>query len=87
MGFAAGMFIERVYIGFSVSAKNIYFQIIKFITGIAGALIIKEGLKLIAGTGLIIDMFRYFLVLFWITMFYPLIIKRFFDITHKKEQT
>ena len=80
-GFAVGMFIERVYIGFSVNTKSIILQIIKFILGIAGVLVIKEGLKYLIGTGLVVDMFRYFLMLFWVTMFYPLIIKRFFDTT------
>ena len=85
-GYAIGMFIERVYIGFSVTTKNKYFQIIKFIPGLAGVLIIKEGLKLLTGTGLIIDMARYFLMLLWVMTFYPLIIKRFFSFTDKKEK-
>jgi len=84
IGFAAGMFIERVYINFSVNAKNLLLQIIKFILGIAGVLAIKEGLKLAAGTGFIIDTIRYFLMLMWITVFFPLIIKRFFSVSSTK---
>ena len=80
IGFAVGMFIERVYIKFSVKAKSILWQIIKVVLGIAGVLIIKEGLKLIIGTGLVVDTIRYFLMLLWVTVFFPLIIKRFFTV-------
>lgn len=80
VGFAAGMYFERVYISFSVKAKNIFRQIMKFVSGIAGLLVIKEGLKLIIGTGLIVDMIRYFLITIWVTVFFPLIIKKFFSL-------
>jgi len=79
-GFAVGMYIERVYIDFPVKAKNILMQIIKFILGFAGVLIIKEGMKLVVGTGLAVDTIRYFLMLTWVTVFFPLIIKRFFSV-------
>jgi len=79
VGFAAGMYVERVYIDFTVKAKNLIWQITKYVCGIAGVLMIKEGLKLIAGTGLVVDTIRYFLMLFWVTVFFPLIIKQFFS--------
>jgi undecaprenyl-diphosphatase len=78
IGFAIGMFVERVYINFSVNTKNNFWQGIKFAAGIVGVLAIKEGLKLIIGEGLAIDMVRYFLMTTWVTVFFPLIIKRFF---------
>ena len=78
IGFAVGMFFERVYINFSVNAKNYLFQALKFILGVAGVLAIKEGLKLVIGTGLAVDTVRYFLMLIWMTVLFPLIIKRFF---------
>ena len=81
VGFAAGMFIERAYINFSVKSKNIFFQAIKYILGIAGVLAIQEGLKPVIGSGLGADMFRYFLMLMWVTVLYPLVIKRFFTVT------
>jgi len=84
VGFAAGMYIERVYIKFSVKTKNVLWQAIKLILGIAGLLVIEEGLKLVIGTGLIVDMVRYFLMLSWVTVLYPLIIKRFFEPKEKK---
>ena len=85
VGFAAGMYIERIYIDFSVKAKNLLWQVVKYVCGIAGVLIIKEGLKLIIGTGLVVDTIRYFLMLFWVTVFFPLIIKRFFTARSKKD--
>jgi len=80
IGFAVGMFIERVFIKFSVKTKKMVWQLIKFIIGIAGVLAFQEGLKLIIGTGLVVDMIRYFLMLSWITILYPLLIKRFFSV-------
>ena len=78
IGFAVGMCIERSYINFSVRTKNILWQIIKFVIGIAGVLVIKEGLKLALGAGFVVDTARYFLICTWVTVFFPLIIKRFF---------
>ena len=75
-GFAAGMFVERLYIDFSVKTKSVLMQVIKFVAGMAGVLVIKEGLKLIIGTGLLVDSIRYFLLLTWVIAAYPLIIKR-----------
>ena len=75
-GFAVGMYIERVYISFPVKAKNLVWQIIKLVIGLAGVLAIKEGLKLVIGTGLGVDTFRYFLMLIWVTVLFPLIIKK-----------
>jgi len=79
VGFAVGMYIERVYVDFSVKTKNILMQIIKFVIGIAIVLAIQEGLKLVIGSGLVANMFRYFLMLAWVTLLYPLLIKRFFQ--------
>lgn len=84
IGFAVGFFIERTYIKFSVKTKSLALQCVKFLIGIAGVLIIKEGLKLVIGTGLAVDTLRYFLMLTWISVFFPLIIKRFFG---EKSQT
>ena len=86
IGFAAGMYIERVYIDFPVKAKNLLWQAIKLVIGIAGVLIIQNGFKeifkLIFGAdNLFADTLRYFLMLSWVTLFYPLIIKRFFSDT------
>ena len=80
IGFAVGMFIERTYIKFSVKTKKLIWQPVKFIIGIVGVLAFQEGLKPILGTGLIVDMIRYFLMISWVTILYPLLIKRFFAV-------
>jgi undecaprenyl-diphosphatase len=79
IGFAGGMFIERVYINFSVKTKNNFWQLIKLATGFIGILAIKEGLKPIIGEGLGADIVRYFLMTTWVTVIFPLIIKRLFE--------
>ena len=78
IGFAIGMYIERVYIQFSTKAKSIIHQIIKVMIGMAGALAFQEGFRIL-GTGLIGDGARYFLTVIWIGTIYPLIIKKFFN--------
>jgi membrane-associated phospholipid phosphatase len=78
IGFAVGMYIERVYIDFPVKSKSVVLQLVKYVLGLAGVIILQEGLKLVIGRGLVADMIRYFLMLSWVTVFYPLIIKRFF---------
>ena len=78
VGFAAGMYIEREYIKFPVESKNYIHQIVKYGCGIAGVLLIKEGMKMIIGTGLVVDPLRYFLMLIWVTVLFPLLIRQFF---------
>jgi len=84
IGFAVGMYIERVYVSFSVKSKSIFIHTIKVILGIAGVLAFQVGLKevlsLINITGLIPDAIRYFLLIFWVIALYPMIIKRFFSV-------
>ena len=80
IGFAAGMFVERVYINFSVKSKSLIWQIVKFAIGIAGVLALQEGLKLLIGTGFAANAIRYFIMISWVVALYPLIIKRFFEV-------
>ena len=76
IAFAIGMYVERMYIRFSVKAK-LPMQVVKVVLGLAGTLALQEGVRFL-GTGLVIDAVRYFLMVLWIVLFYPLIIKRFF---------
>jgi len=78
LAFAIGMFVERVWIRFSVKSKNLAWQIGKYALGMVGTLAIMEGLR-IMGRGLAPDALRFFLTVVWITMVYPLVIKRFFQ--------
>ena len=77
-GFAIAMYVERVYIQFSVQTKNLPTQIIKLIIGIIGVFVFQEGLRIL-GSGLIATGARYFLIVIWIMAIYPLIIKKFFN--------
>ena len=50
----------------------------KVVLGLAGALVIKSGLKLLLGNTMISNTIRYAIVVLWIAVAYPLIIKKFF---------
>ena len=79
IGFAVGMYIEKRFIMFSVSCRNVWMQAVKYALGIIGVLAVKEGLKLVIGTGMAADTFRYILIGLFITAIYPWIIKRVFQ--------
>jgi len=78
IGFAIGMYIEQTYINFSPGTKTILGQVVKMILGVVGLVAVQEGFRLI-GTGLVMDSIRYFLVVMWAVVVYPLIIKKFFE--------
>jgi undecaprenyl-diphosphatase len=78
IGFAIGIYVERTYINFSVKTKNLYLQVAKVVLGLAGAVAIYFLIRLL-GSGLIATTLRYFFAATWISLAYPLIIKRFFS--------
>jgi len=78
IGFAFGMYIERSYIKFSVKSKNLLIQVTKYVLGMIGLVAIQEGSRIL-GTHLFMDAIRYFLIVMWIAVLYPLIIKKFFE--------
>lgn len=77
MGFALGWYWESNYIRFSTQA-TLPFQALKLGLGLAGALAIRSGLKLVLGGSLPSDLLRYFLLVLWVMVLYPLIIRRLF---------
>lgn len=77
-GFAVGWFIEKHYIRFNPKNSHLWVQILKVVIGLAGALIIKSGLKLILGNTMLSNTVRYFFVILWIAVGFPLIIKKLF---------
>lgn len=77
IAFAVGFFVERNYIKFPVRAQNYALDAVKLILGIAVALGIQEGSRLL-GTSLPVEAIRYFLIVTWIMVLYPLIIVKFF---------
>jgi undecaprenyl-diphosphatase len=79
LGLAAGLYCERRYIRFGTAARGVVRQAVKFLLGIAVLLAIKEGLKPLLGGGMAAGSLRYFVVVFWVTAVYPLIIKKFFE--------
>ena len=81
LGFALGFYLERKYLRFDVKAPKIYIHVLKMVLGIAGALVFKSGLKLIAEGNLIVDFVRYFFTLLWVIYLFPLI---FTKILNKK---
>ena len=76
LGFAVGFYLERKYIRFDVRAPKIWMQIVKFVIGVAGALLIKGLLKLISPGNLILDFVRYFVTVMWVLVVYPIVIKK-----------
>ena len=81
LGFALGMFVERNYIRFCIKAQNLPVQFIKIVLGVVGVVTIQEVVRFV-GSSLFVDGLRYFLMVIWITLAFPLIIKKFF--THHK---
>ena len=77
LGFAIGMFVERNYIKFSTKAQNLPIQFLKLVLGFAVVMGILEGGR-IFGANLFGDGLRYFLAVIWLTIVFPLIIKKFF---------
>lgn len=75
IGFALGGFIERAFIKFETKTKHWWGQLLKYLCGIAGVLAIKEGLKLVIGTSVLMDSLRYFLMVFWVAAIFPLLVK------------
>jgi undecaprenyl-diphosphatase len=77
LGFAVGMYVERNHIRFSVKAQNLPVQILKIVLGIAGVMAIQEGVRVL-GANLFVDGLRYFLMVIWLTLVFPILIKKFF---------
>lgn len=77
IGFGIGWYIETRYIKFEPSSsKKLWIEILKFIIGIAGALILKEGIKIIFGQSIAVNIIRYIIVVIWIVAGYPAIFKK-----------
>ncbi len=76
-GFAIGWFTEKHYIRFNPKNSRVWLQILKVVIGLVGALAFKSGLKLLLGNTIPANTFRYFMVIMWVTVIYPIIIKKF----------
>jgi len=78
IGFALGMYFERLFIGFEVKSTNIIGQIVKAAVGIIGVVALQEVLLWNFEPGLFSDMVRHAFLMIWITVVYTYAIKRFF---------
>ncbi len=74
LAFALGYFIEVRYIKFKTKCP-LLLQIIKVTVGLLIALALKSGLKIILGESLLADGVRYFVLVAFIVILYPLIFK------------
>lgn len=79
LGFSVGFYLERKYINFSTETDHIWQQVLKILLGLGMALLLKSGIKAVFGENLIISALRYFLLILWILVIYPMIIKRFYQ--------
>lgn len=78
IGFAIGWYVESKFIRFSEKACKPSKQVIKCVLGIAGALIIKTGLKYILSESIPADIVRNMLLVLWVLVLFPMIIKKYF---------
>lgn len=76
LGFSVGWYIERRFINFDTRA-SLPAQILKALIGLAVAIMLQNGLKLVIGTTLPAHCIRYFLLVMWVIVLYPMIFKRF----------
>lgn len=74
--FALGFYIESRFIQFT-PPKQLSHKIFRLILGLLVTLCIQEGLKPLIGTSLPASFIRYFLVVAWILIIYPLLFTRF----------
>lgn len=77
IGFSLGWYIESTYIRFNEKSANPSKQVVKFLIGIGISVLLKVGLKAILGSTIPADMIRYFILVLWITIVYPYLIKRY----------
>ncbi len=73
-GFAAGYYLEKVYVKYDVKAV-LWIQIVKVIFGLIIALVIKEGFKLFFPDTVFFDFIRYLLIGGWAAVGAPMVFK------------
>ncbi len=78
LGFAVGYLIERRYINFDVKTEKAWQQAVKIVFGLAVAIGLKSGLKLILGGTALAGALRYFILVMWVLVIYPIIFKAAF---------
>jgi membrane-associated phospholipid phosphatase len=83
LGFALGWYVEPLYINFDEKKGSRLVQVLKLSAGLVIAVFLKSGLKVILGTSLTADTIRYFILVCFIMILYPIIIMK---LNHKANQ-
>lgn len=76
IGFCTGWYLESTQLDFDERAGSLWAQILKCVIGLALALAIKEGFKLLIGTSLAADFARYAILVFFVIYIYPFIFSK-----------
>lgn len=74
LGFALGWYLEHTYIHYDTAAPA-GMQALKLVIGLAATLLFKVGLKALLGASVPAEMAQYFILVIWILVLYPLLIK------------
>lgn len=85
LGFAVSWYIERAYIKFDTKTEKVWQQIVKLAVGVGIALAIKSLPKVIFGETLIVDIIRYFIVVLWVLLIYPMLFQKVLNKTGSKK--
>lgn len=78
LGFALGWYIEPLYIKFQEKTGSLSLQAAKLLLGLFIAILLKTGLKAILGSSLTADTIRYFILVCWIMILYPILMGKLF---------
>ena len=76
LAFAIAWYLEHRYLNFEskvVPRK----QLFKFLVGISVTAVLEFGFKYVAGDGIFLGSFRYFLLVLWALVFFPMLDKKF----------
>ncbi|WP_099466897.1 phosphatase PAP2 family protein [Konateibacter massiliensis] len=79
LGFALGWYVESRYINFNEKSGSPFLQVVKLGLGLLVAILLKSGLKMLLGTSLTADTIRYFILVCWIMILYPVLIVKLFN--------
>ncbi|ABX44032.1 phosphoesterase PA-phosphatase related [Lachnoclostridium phytofermentans ISDg] len=79
VGLAIGWYVESTYLNFNERACSNRMQVVKLLIGLTVTILLKEGLGFILGASITGKGVKYFLLVLWIMIGYPCIIKRFMN--------
>lgn len=77
VGLAIGWYVESTYLKFEERACSNRMQVVKLLLGLVITVLLKVGLGVILGSSIAGKGLKYFLLVLWIMIGYPCIIKRF----------